>query len=456
MADKLKTEQESKRRCPMCGAEMRAGAKFCPKCGVPLMQEKTPAVADSQQKKGKKNRIKPIWLAVGAVAVILAVVVGAVYVKNNSSGDASAEGSASPMEERIQIDADALFDCESGIWRQWESDISMEYDGDLAWYEGSTEIEYYPDEDIEVFQINITEENKEDLCSETELEEYPIDLYEYFEVDLSGINYDGNHFSRKARIYRDRDSDGGAFYWQNTTDEFVYYFESDDFHSVETGTGYSEVDFLDVFVNADILVWGDSANDIWMEYDDGLTIHTQNGLETFQPQDIYLSERTDEMDENEPEEYYADLSALQFDRYLLQLVGTDDVPEDISLYCLDGGSNQVVYWYIPETEQKFCFTSFYKTSRESAFSYELPIRKLYYREDDLMSGSDVAFLQAALLSVGTLSGEEFYDREITSVFDEETKQGVKQFQEYMGLEVDGIVGPMTLGTLEAMLSMDEE
>ena len=229
MADKLKTEQESKRRCPMCGAEMRAGAKFCPKCGVPLMQEKTPAVADSQQKKGKKNRIKPIWLAVGAVAVILAVVVGAVYVKNNSSGDASAEGSASPMEERIQIDADALFDCESGIWRQWESDISMEYDGDLAWYEGSTEIEYYPDEDIEVFQLNITEENKEDLCSETELEEYPIDLYEYFEVDLSGINYDGNHFSRKARIYRDRDSDGGAFYWQNTTDEFVYYFESDDF-----------------------------------------------------------------------------------------------------------------------------------------------------------------------------------------------------------------------------------
>lgn len=73
-----------------------------------------------------------------------------------------------------------------------------------------------------------------------------------------------------------------------------------------------------------------------------------------------------------------------------------------------------------------------------------------------MSGSDVAFLQAALLSVGTLSGEEFYDGEITSVFDEETKQGVKQFQEYMGLEVDGIVGPMTLGTLEAMLSMDEE
>lgn len=457
MSTESNQNQLEKRRCPACGAEVKASAKFCSKCGAPLDKENSEEMPVQPPKKAKQ---KWIWIAAVAVVVVIAAAVCIKVVSSHNSVGTAFSENGETTHSRVPIPADELFDCESGIWRQWESDISMEYDGDLAWYEGSTEIEYYPDEDIEVFQLNITEENKEDLCSETELEEYPIDLYEYFEVDLSGINYDGNHFSRKARIYRDRDSDGGAFYWQDTSEDFLYYFETDNFHFSKSETESTSLDFLDVFPNADTITWGDSAYNVWMEYDGDLTFHTENEMMYVPGDEIHISKRTDDINDSEPEEYYADLPGLQFERYEMDLNITYEdgsvCAYTFFLYCLDNGDNTVVYWYEPDSVEKYCFTVYYKTGADSPFSYPLPERKLYYMENDQMSGEDVAFLQAALSSLGDLVNETFYEGDITTVFDEETEQGVKRFQEYMNLEVDGIVGSKTLGAIEAMLSMDEQ
>lgn len=60
--------------------------------------------------------------------------------------------------------------------------------------------------------------------------------------------------------------------------------------------------------------------------------------------------------------------------------------------------------------------------------------------DKTMSGSDVLVLQSILLARG-------YDVVASGTFDDATEQAVQKFQRLNCLDVDGVVGPMTWGTL---------
>lgn len=71
-------------------------------------------------------------------------------------------------------------------------------------------------------------------------------------------------------------------------------------------------------------------------------------------------------------------------------------------------------------------------------------QKRYYKAGD--RGMDVSVLQRALL----LSGWFNDDALITGTYDDATVGGVKSFQQFHGLAVDGIAGPATLGAMKDM------
>ena len=68
--------------------------------------------------------------------------------------------------------------------------------------------------------------------------------------------------------------------------------------------------------------------------------------------------------------------------------------------------------------------------------------------DPLMEGIDVRNVQERLTELG------YYEGEITGIYDRETAQAVRNFQEAFGLLADGVVGPDTwnaIGLSEELL-----
>lgn len=79
-------------------------------------------------------------------------------------------------------------------------------------------------------------------------------------------------------------------------------------------------------------------------------------------------------------------------------------------------------------------------SSENPNSYSVPLRDLYYNQNSLMKGPDVAWLQAVLKKGG-------YKVDIDGTFGPGTKSAVQQFQRDYGLTADGIVGTGTKAKL---------
>ncbi|MDJ0713053.1 MAG: peptidoglycan-binding domain-containing protein [Prochloraceae cyanobacterium] len=64
--------------------------------------------------------------------------------------------------------------------------------------------------------------------------------------------------------------------------------------------------------------------------------------------------------------------------------------------------------------------------------------RLLLLADPPLEGEDVRKVQQALVNEGFLTEEQ-----VNGVYDEDTKEAVKKFQEEEELRVDGIVGPQT-------------
>ena len=68
------------------------------------------------------------------------------------------------------------------------------------------------------------------------------------------------------------------------------------------------------------------------------------------------------------------------------------------------------------------------------------------------TGDGVAALQALLCDLGYDFPLSFKGKQFDGIFGDETKGNVEAFQRKSGLKVDGIVGGMTLGKLDALIA----
>lgn len=102
------------------------------------------------------------------------------------------------------------------------------------------------------------------------------------------------------------------------------------------------------------------------------------------------------------------------------------------------------YEYDSDHQLRSSYTS--RRGEVNADVYPVPERKLYYNAEDIFTGDDVKYVQAALMEMGytglSLNGE----------FDRETEAAVMQFEANHDLEVDGRVGTETLLKLIQSLS----
>ena len=74
--------RKEKRYCPSCGSENPPEAAFCAACGVSIAPQKK---AEKEKTPKKKRTVMP-WVALACVLGMILLIVGGVYIYNNSGG----------------------------------------------------------------------------------------------------------------------------------------------------------------------------------------------------------------------------------------------------------------------------------------------------------------------------------------------------------------------------------
>lgn len=411
---------------------------------------------------------KKIAIAISAVIIIGAIgilnetgVLDALFMTTSNSSEIVEYEKDGTEKEQAEVEADPndILGYANGHWR--DSDTG-------AWIHYYPEREYiefgYDEIDEQSFDIiNLIEVlNKENAIncgfSDYELSNWDIEEYHYYQMHLS----DNNSNSKEIHMFQSIYITQGSFEWYDPQTQQIYSFGvqlSDDLYS-----------FLDG-------VWVSSDGGTEMTYnknDDSMYIASNYFSTPIQIDSDGMSfTEYDTVDGSEfesalgidPEETYVE--------YDLAFEGVGDEGEEVGgfwiiyvpkgfssdkiylvSYAGDEGSEDVVIELIKSNSENVEGGSKYENSNISDedpwASYELPVRKLYYDPDNIMSGNDVRYIQFVLLKWDILLPEENGD--VSGVFDEETKAAVMQYQEDAGLEVDGIVGSETL----AQMQMDFE
>lgn len=362
-------------------------------------------------------------------------------------------------QAEVEVNPKDILGYANGHWRDSDTGAWIHYYSEREYIEfGYDETDEQSFDTIDLIEISNKENAINRGFSDYELSNWDIEEYHYYQMHLS----DNNSNSKEIHMFQSIYITQGSFEWYDPQTQQTYSFGvqlSDDLYSFLDGVWVSSDGGMEMTYNKNEELMYIESNQF------STPVQIDSDGMSFIEDDTIDGSAFDSALGIDTEETYVE--------YRLEFEGVDDEGEEVGdfwfVYVPKGFSSDKMYWvsYAGDEGSEDVVIELIKSNSENIegnnkyensdisdedpwASYELPVRKLYYDPDNLMSGNDVRYIQFVLLKWDILSPEENGD--VSGIFDEKTKAAVMQYQEDAGLEIDGVVGPETL----AQMQMDFE
>jgi len=179
--------------CQNCGKELSEDAEVCLGCGCTVNKVDDSTPVETPRNVNKKEKIKRIWIILGAVVLALGIIAAVLFVPRNLKMD--------DFKKTNVVTAIMKYGLPESIDSDEDSGVFLRYDDKLDFY-GITPWSciVYPEEDKVVFFFR--EDDSYDVYKKItrycELEDVGLGIFHYFsyeDIEITTYDYDGSYVS---------------------------------------------------------------------------------------------------------------------------------------------------------------------------------------------------------------------------------------------------------------------
>ena len=179
--------------CQNCGKELSEDAEVCLGCGCTVNKVDDSTPVETPRNVNKKEKIKRIWIILGAVVLALGIIAAVLFVPRNLKMDDFKKTNVVTAIMKYGLPESIDYDEDRGVFLRY--DDKPDFYGITPWA-----CIVYPEEDEVVFFFR--EDDSYDVYKKItrycELEDVGLGIYHYFsyeDIEITTNDYDGSYVS---------------------------------------------------------------------------------------------------------------------------------------------------------------------------------------------------------------------------------------------------------------------